>query len=395
MITPDYFWQDSDKNLDVFFNAVNTHKSEIAHKTALKLLQVSHKNPLYFGRIADYITIHYSCENTFSWSDWQPELWEEVHAQSHYFLQLPSVNSSICQGASHKTALRFLGAFNQPEDVACLLNYLNTSNFKTSHFKTRNCESIENERLPLCVWALSEAITNHAHVITTHEIVNWVVEHINKDCLLEYRGIFVGYLGHYATDILKWTKQHVHLLHKAEQEDILMGAISVKQKTEFYDAVFNNLSHYIENLTEIKEANSFYKLELIHKNPQAYLRSVEDMCWFDAEKELEGLPTIYRDYHLADKKAFFSEILLQSNIAIQAKISLFLKILKHKKGHAFFISPATYDSFIELLHRKLAESRELVLPEKLEIEEGIDAIKKLQNRMGKSAPEQWYQKWTI
>jgi hypothetical protein len=60
MITPKHYWENTNLSLKV--------KKKNA-TIALKLLQNSKKDPLYFGIIADYISTEYYYENRFSWSD--------------------------------------------------------------------------------------------------------------------------------------------------------------------------------------------------------------------------------------------------------------------------------------------------------------------------------------
>lgn len=375
MITPNYYWTETDEKFEKILQLIkNPNNSVMGILIEERLLK---DNPFYFGRIADYIAVEYGYENTFSRSEWDDRVFEKLHEQCHDFLSQTPIDSSICKYASHKSALRFLGFFPAKGDLLFLTNYL-----KSSHYK------ITREELQdFFLWTLTKVI-QHNLDSPSQELMDWIVDNVDKDWLIAYRARIIGYTGHYSQTILKWAVDNFTSLTKTEQEEVLIGAIAVESKTLFYETIFEKIPQYVEQNALNKDRNSYYKLYYIQENISNYISEVEKLQPYSSEKELLSLPTIHTDYYLKrNKEKLFSLILLESNIAIEAKISLFIKIIKHRKKYTFFIPISTYNQFIFLLKNKLEESQELILPEQYEIEEGLEKIEKLRSKVENSISE--------
>ncbi|MGH1337755.1 MAG: hypothetical protein ACRBFS_16665 [Aureispira sp.] len=390
MITPNYYWNEiseiDQKHYEIFNKTLQPYVDPSTKGVYLvSLLNLSDNSASYFGNIADYIALEYGYENTFSWSNWSNFSLEKVHEKSHDFLLKPPIDSTICTNASHKSALRFLGFFNTTGDLQFLTNYLQSSNYKEA----------KEELQELFLWTLSRVI-QHKVDIPSQDLIDWILNNIDEDWFLDYRAQIVGYIGHYSKAILEWVDKYFHSLNKTEQEAILIGSMTVESKTSFYKTVFEKIPRYADNDAINKEHNTYVRIHYINKSTKKYISTLENMHGYLAEKELLSLPIIYSDYYLTeDKIKLFKEILLDSKIVIQARISLFIKILKHRKGHTFFINSLTYSQFTELLQERLIVSEELILPEQYDIEEGLKNIKKYRSKITKSVPEPWYKKWVV
>lgn len=375
MMAPEHYWKNNNPSFEDFFKTKDV-------TIFLELLQNSKNDPIYFGNISDYITTEYYYENRFSWADWTPSLWETLHEQSHYFLQQSSIDSSVCSNATHKSALQFLGLFNTMGDSQLLANYLQLANYT---FK-------EEELRDVFLWTLTRVLQRD-QTIPSQQLIDWVLTNISCEWFLDYQSKIISILGHHSNDILNWTKEHFYLLSKVEQENILAGAISVREETMFYTLVFNEISTYEKNIQVSKESNSYINLYSIYSNTPLYIKTLESLPPYSATKELLSLTTIHRDYNLTHKKNFFKKILLHNDIAIDARISLFLKLLKHTKSYSYFITPTTYKQFIDFLQQKLKESEELILPEQYDIEKGLEDIQHYITQQSTTIPKKWYNKW--
>ena len=385
MVVTNYYWKETNEKFEKILKLIKSIDTEVVSLGIILQEKLLKDKPFYFGRIADYITIEYGYQNTFSWSDWSPIVWEKLHEQCHDFLNQAPIDSSICKYASHKSALRFLGFFNKKGDLQFLTNYLKSSNYKT----------IEKELQEFFLWTLSKVLQHNVDS-PNQELIDWIIANIDKDWFLAYRIKIAGYIGHYSKAVLNWVINNFASMNKTEQEEIITGAMAVESATSFYETIFEKIPEYVAQQEIKKERNSYYKLYHLHKNSSHYISNLEELQPYPAEKELLSLPTIHTDYYLKkEKERLFRLILLNSTIAVQAKIGLFIKMMKHRKNYTFFISPSTQEQFIKFIHNKLKESQELILPEEYEIEEGLEKIEKLKSKAENPTNEKWHEQWVV
>jgi hypothetical protein len=262
----------------------------------------------------------------------------------------------------------------------------------TNYLQLYNYTFEEDELRDLLLWTLTRVLQRD-QTIPSQQLVDWVLNSINSDWFLDYQSKIISILGHHSKAILNWTKEHFHLLSKVEQENILTGAISVKEETIFYTLVFNKIPTYEQHVQVSKASNSYINLHSIYSNIPLYIKTLEKLPPYSATKALLSLTTIHRDYNLTHKKSLFKKILIHSNITIDAKISLFLKLLKHTKSYSYFITLTIYKQFIDLLEQKLKESEELILPEQYDIEKGLEDIQHYITQKSTTISKKWYNKW--